>query len=105
MVVAALFDLEVILLTENGFTRDKIGNKIPTYDELVILASELPITRNEYYTAGQNNIELARAIIVHPFEYDGQKLIEIDNTTYSVTRAYKINNEEIELYLTQRVGR
>lgn len=100
-----LFDLEIILLTENGFTRDKIGNKIPIYAKNALLASELPITRNEYYTAGQNNIELARAIIVHPFEYDGQKLVEIDNTTYSVTRAYKRNNEEIELYLTQRVGR
>lgn len=100
-----LFDVEVILLTENGFTRDKIGNKIPTYAKNALLASELPITRNEYYTAGQNNIELARAIIVHPFEYDGQKLIEIDNTTYSVTRTYKRNNEEIEIYLTQRVGR
>lgn len=100
-----LFDLEIILLTENGFTRDKIGNKITIYAKNALLASELPITRNEYYTAGQNNIELARAIIVHPFEYDGQKLIEIDNTTYSVTRTYKRNNEEIELYLTQRVGR
>ena len=99
-----LFDLEIILLTENGFKHDKIGNKIPTYAKNALLARELPITRNEYYTAGQNNIELARAIIVHPFEYDGQKLIEIDNTTYSVTRTYKRNNEEIELYLTQRVG-
>ncbi|WP_171336092.1 phage head closure protein [Enterococcus cecorum] len=100
-----MFDVEINLLTENGFTRDKIGNKIPTYSKDELLARELPITRNEYYTAGQNNIELARAIIVHPFEYDGQKLIEIDNTTYSVTRTYKRNNEEIELYLTQRVGR
>ena len=100
-----MFDVEIALLTENGFTRDKIGNKIPTYEKNALLARELPITRNEYYTAGQNNIELSRAIIVHPFEYDGQKLIEIDNTTYSVTRAYKRNNEEIELYLTQRVGR
>lgn len=100
-----MFDVEINLLTENGFTRDKIGNKIPTYAKNTLLASELQITRNEYYTAGQNNIELARAIIVHPFEYDGQKLVEIDNTTYSVTRAYKRNNEEIELYLTQRVGR
>lgn len=100
-----MFDVEIALLTENGFTRDKIGNKIPTYSKDALLARELPITRNEYYTAGQNNIELSRAIIVHPFEYDGQKLIEIDNTTYSVTRTYKRNNEEIELYLTQRVGR
>lgn len=100
-----MFDVEINLLTENGFTRDKIGNKIPTYVKNALLARELPITRNEYYTAGQNNIELSRAIIVHPFEYDGQKLIEIDNTTYSVTRTYKRNNEEIELYLTQRVGR
>lgn len=100
-----MFDVEIALLTENGFTRDKIGNKIPTYAKNTLFASELPITRNEYYTAGQNNVELSRAIIVHPFEYDGQKLVEIDNTTYSVTRTYKRNNEEIELYLTQRVGR
>lgn len=100
-----MFDVEINLLTENGFTRDKIGNKIPTYAKNALLARELPITRNEYYTAGQNNIELSRAIIVHPFEYDGQKLIEIDNATYSVTRTYKRNNEEIELYLTLRLGR
>lgn len=100
-----MFDVEIYLLTENGFTRDKIGNKIPTYAKDALLARELPITRNEYYTAGQNNVELARAIIVHPFEYGGQKLVEIDNTTYSITRTYKRNNEEIELYLTQRAGR
>ena len=57
-----MFDVGINLLTENGFTRDKIGNKIPTYAKNALLARELPITRNEYYTAGQNNIELVRAL-------------------------------------------
>lgn len=100
-----MWDLEVTLLTPSGkFEKDKIGNKIPIFNKVDILAKENEISRSEFYFAGQAEIEITKQIIVHPFEYDNQKTLLIDNDEFSVIRSYKISNEELELTLKLKGG-
>ncbi|WP_049902834.1 hypothetical protein [Mediterraneibacter gnavus] len=33
------------------------------------------VPRNEFYLAGQNNMEISENLIVHPYEYEGQRYI------------------------------
>jgi SPP1 family predicted phage head-tail adaptor len=95
-----MWNVEVALLTPTDkFETDKIGNKIPVFDEEVILAYEKEISRNEFYIAGQSDIEITKQIVIHPFEYNGQKKLCIDGEEFSVIRSYKISNEELELTL------
>jgi len=99
-----MFDLEVTLLHQDGYTENKVGDKVPLYKDIEIFAKELPISRSEYYFAGQANIEVSRLIVIHPFEYGNEKILKIEGEQYSVIKQYKVDNEHLELTLKQKVG-
>lgn len=100
-----MWDLEVSLLEEDGYTQEKGKiNKTVKYKETELLAFEKPIGRSELYYAGQSNIELTKIIVVHSFEYENQQLVKIDGITYQVMNTYKISNEQLELKLKAKKG-
>lgn len=101
-----MWDKEVILISIDGYEeqRDKIGNRQPKYKRETVLGIEKPVPRTEFYVAGQVNIKVSKLIVVHPFEYNNQKIVEIDNINYSVVRSYQYSNEEIELTLEVKGG-
>ena len=98
------WDLEVSLLQVDGYTTNKIGDKAPKYKAIELLAYEKPITRGELIIAGQSNITITKIIVIHPFEYSNEELVEIDGIRYQVVNVYKISNEEIELKLKAKKG-
>lgn len=98
------WDLEVSLLQVDGYTTNKIGDKVPKYKVIGLLAYEKPITRGELIIAGQSNITITKIIVIHPFEYSNEELVEIDGIRYQVVNVYKISNEEIELKLKAKKG-
>ena len=100
-----MWDLEVSLLAEDGFTQEKGKiNKTIKYSETELLACEKQIGRAELYYAGQSNTELTKIIVIHAFEYSNQQLVKIDGIVYQVMNTYKISNEEIELKLKAKKG-
>ena len=100
-----MWDLEVALLAEDGYTQEKGKiNKTVKYSETELLAYEKQIGRSELYYAGQSNIELTKIIVIHAFEYDNQQLVKIDGIVYQVINTYKISNEELELKLKAKKG-
>lgn len=100
-----MWDLEVSLLAEDGFTQEKGKiNKTIKYSETELLAYEKQIGRAELYYAGQSNTELTKIIVIHAFEYSNQQLVKIDGIVYQVMNTYKISNEEIELKLKAKKG-
>ena len=100
-----MWDLEVSLLAEDGYTQEKGKiNKAIKYSETELLAFEKQIGRSELYYAGQNNIELTKIIVIHAFEYSNEQLVKIDGIVYQVVNTYKISNEQIELKLKAKKG-
>ena len=98
------WDLEVSLLKVDGYTTNKIGDKVPKYKAIELLGYEKPITRGELIIAGQSNITITKIIVIHPFEYSNEELVEIDGIKYQIVNVYKISNEEIELKLKAKKG-
>ena len=98
------WDLEVSLLQVDGYTTNKIGDKVPKYKVIGLLAYEKTITRGELIIAGQSNITITKIIVIHPFEYSNEELVEIDGIKYQIVNVYKISNEEIELKLKAKKG-
>ena len=98
------WDLEVSLLKVSGETKNKIGDKVPTYEKVELFAYEKPITRGELIIAGQSNITITKIIVIHGFEYSNEELLEIDGVRYQVISSYKISNEELELKLKSKKG-
>ena len=100
-----MWDLEVSLLAEDGFTQEKGKiNKTVKYKETELLAYEKQIGRAELYYAGQSNTELTKIIVIHSFEYSNEQLVKIDGLIYQVVNTYKINNEQLELKLKAKKG-
>ena len=100
----ANWELEVSLLKVSGETKNKIGDKVPTYEKVELFAYEKPITRGELIIAGQSNITITKIIVIHPFEYSNEELVGIGGIRYQVVNVYKISNEEIELQLRAKKG-
>ena len=98
------WDLEVSLLQVDGYSANKIGDKVPKYKSIDLLAYEKPITRGELIIAGQSNITITKIIVIHPFEYSNEELLEIEGVRYQVVSSYKISNEELELKLRSKKG-
>lgn len=96
-----MWDKEVTLISIDGYgeQRDKIGNRQPKYKRETVLGIEKPVPRTEFYVAGQVNIRVSKLIVVHPFEYNNQKIVEIEKQLYSVVRSYQQSIEEVELTL------
>ena len=100
-----MWDLEVSLFAEDGFTQEKGKiNKTIKYKETELLAFEKQIGRAELYYAGQSNTELTKIIVIHAFEYSNEQLVKIDGIVYQVINTYKINNEQLELKLKAKKG-
>ena len=100
-----MWDLEVSLLAEDGYTQEKGKiNKTVKYKETELLAYEKQISRVELYYAGQSNTELTKIIVIHAFEYSNEQLVKIDGTTYQIINTYKISNEQLELKLKAKKG-
>jgi len=95
---------ELTLLAPNGHTRDGSGNQVVSYESSTISATKKPIAMSEFYAAAQSGIRPELKLIVHPFEFDGQELVEYDGTRYSLIRTYQTSYDEMEIYLERKVG-
>lgn len=94
---------ELTLLTPDGYTRVD-GNQVVNYKRSVISATKKPIAMSEFYAAAQSGIRPELKLIVHPFEFDGQELVEYDGKKYSLIRTYQTSYDEMEIYLERKVG-
>lgn len=100
----ATWDDEVVLIEVTGYKKDSLKQQIPVTKEKTVCCYTTPVTRSEFYSAQQNNIQIAETIIVHPYEYSGQKTVEFNGIKMSVIKTYKIDQEEIELTCVEKLG-
>lgn len=90
------YDHELILIQQT-YTEDEIGNQIPVEVETSILCGKKSVTRSEFYSAAVNGLKPVIVLVVHPYEYSGETKVKFEGTTYNVIRTYGKNLEELEL--------
>lgn len=69
-----------------------------------VLCASVPISRSEFYAAGQIGINPDYELIVNPVEYSGQKVVEFKGKKLNVYRTYERNENELELYCSYATG-
>ncbi|MFB8675740.1 phage head closure protein [Enterococcus gallinarum] len=99
-----MWDLEIDLLKEDGFTSDQIGNQIPKYKRSTVMGYEDRLSRNEFYQAGQSGIDLSKLFVIHPFEYSNEKIVEFEGQKYTIIRSYPRDSEELEIVCQIKLG-
>lgn len=97
------WDEKVVLISSNGYEEDELGQQVPIETEQEIWCCKEQVSRNEFYLAGQNNMEISEILIVHPYEYGGQRYIRFHGKKLKVVKTYQISAEELELTCTERI--
>lgn len=98
------WDNEVTLLGVDGYEKDALGQKVPKEKRTTVFCSRLPISRQEFYMAGQNDIEVSEILVVHSYEYNNDKYVEFNGKKLKVLKTYHKSLEELELTCTERLG-
>lgn len=98
--------LKLIGQTETG--TDQFLQPITTKTETEVIAASVPVSRSEFYQAGQLGINPEFEFIINPAEYSGEKEAELteNGTTrrLRIYRTYERNADEMELYCTDAAG-
>lgn len=98
------WDDTVELVKTIGYEEDELGQQKPIESRIEICCCKEPVSRNEFYLAGQSGIKVSEIVIVHPYEYSGEKYVISDGKRLAVVKTYKISMEELELTCTEKIG-
>lgn len=95
----------VLKLIKQITDTDSIGNNVVVSETAkIVFALIESISQKEFFEAGQKGLKPEYKVTMWGFEYDNQKIIEIDGVRYSVYRTYLRDDERLELYLTKKAG-
>ncbi len=95
----------VAYLVKRMNQRDPIGQYIPSEEKREIFVSEGPLSRSEYFRAGQNRMNPEIMLTTSEINYDGETVIEYKNVRYGIYRTFhKEDSDEIEMYLHRQAG-
>ena len=90
------YDHELILIrwTED---EDEWGNVVPREVRTSVLCRVQSVGRQEFYSAAVSGLRPGLVFIVHGYEYNNERQVEFEGTTYDVIRTYRKDFEETEL--------
>ena len=103
-------DTEIVLITKTpGSTLDSFLQPITTETRMPVLATDVPISRSEYYQAGENGIRPEFMFVINPIEYSGEEEVEVTfknglTRRFGIYRTYERNPDELEVYCKQATG-
>lgn len=98
------WDEEVTLLGAGGFRENELGQQIPIQTETAVCCVRCPVSRQEFYLAGQHDIRVSEILIIHPYEYSGENEIVFRGKRLRVVKTYEISMEELELTCSELLG-
>lgn len=84
-------DCLVVLINDDGERTEIFGQK-------------MSITQNEFFSAGQTGLKPKLKLKICKYEYDNEKIAEIDERKYQIYRTYEPSSDRLELYLTEKKG-
>ncbi len=90
---------KIIYLLSTSYSENEIGDTIETHTKRKVFGSEKSIKQSEFYQAQATGLKPEITVVIRPFEYLGEELVEYEGKNYKVLRTYKKNSMEIELIL------
>lgn len=88
----------LILRTPAG--SDEAGRPVYTESRREIYAEEIGTKRAEFYAGLAAGLKPEKTLRIFAFEYENEKIAEIDGVRYQITRTYPVDDERLELILT-----
>lgn len=93
-----------ITLIKQEMTTDSIGEQAVVEIPRKIRGHLDYVSSTEWFSAHQNGVNSKFRVVVYDFEYEGEKIAEVNGERFAIYRSYFINGNKIELYLREEGG-
>lgn len=91
-------DVQITLISQTvGNTVDEYGAPVVEETSSTIFATQNAVKRNEFYQAQSIGLRPEFTLEIFEFEYNGEKIVELDGVRYNIIRTYPVGGERIEL--------
>lgn len=97
----------VLTLVSETWSKDDIGQRVPTYTEREVFGERESVSRSEWSAAGEQGLNPEYKVDVFFGDYEGEKIARMDEggteKTFSIYRTYR-DSDTVELYLEWKTG-
>ena len=83
---------------------DELGQQVPVEVPRDVFCDIASVSGKENLEAGKIGLKPELKITMFLYDYEGEKIVRLKDTKYSVYRTYLGKSETIELYLEKKVG-
>lgn len=90
-------------LIKETFTQDSYGVMRAVESTTTVFCDITSVSASEWFEGGRNGLNPDKRVKMFLYDYDDEKVVEIENVRYTVYRTY-VDRDEIELYLEKRKG-
>lgn len=95
---------DVLTLISEEFKIGDYGQEIAAETKRDVFCKISSIGSDEFFKAGNAGLKAKYKVTMFYYDYQNEELAEINGERYAVYRNYFANNENIELYLSEKVG-
>lgn len=104
-----MVDVVIYLIGETPGALDQFLQPTVTETRRDVLATSVPVSRSEYYRAGEKGIRPEFEFEINPAEYHGETIVEYTDETGKTTRlriyrTYEAGPDTLELYCSRAAG-
>lgn len=93
----------VCKLIAETFVQDEYGVMRSSERETEVFCDITSVSASEWFNGGRNGLNPEKRVKIFLYDYDGEKVVEIEGDRFTVYRTY-VDGDEIELYLERRKG-
>ncbi len=94
----------VLTLIEEAYKPDALGQLIPTETRRDVYCNLSSVSASEWFDGGRAGLNPEYRATMFVYDYNGERIAELDGVRYGVYRTYLAQNEFIELYLERKAG-
>lgn len=95
---------DVIKLVKTTYTKDTIGQEVPSETLREVFCSVRSVSRNEWFSGAQNHMKPELEIRMFRYDYDDEEQAEYNGKRYGIYRTYLNDDDVISLYLQSKAG-
>lgn len=96
---------DVILLIQEHWSQDAIGQQISTETCREIFATVETLSRSEWFRASVDGLQRDYKLRTAAINYQGERLAQLHGQRYGIYRVYyPADSDDVELYLESKAG-
>ena len=94
----------ILTLIEEAYKPDALGQLIPTETRRDVYCNLSSVSASEWFDGGRVGLNPEYRATMFVYDYNGERIAELDGVRYGIYRTYLAQNEFIELYLERKAG-